>query len=671
MDELKKILYRELYKKSFYDFVKQFWKDAEPQPLVDGRVVKLFCETFQYMCRSWIGYTPVKVDLPKNLKDDDVLFDIRSFGDKNHININVPPRHSKSMIFNVLGACWLWTNYPVKVASISHTRDLAKKMNEKRQRVINSPLYQELFGINLIANSTEFLKDDRGGELYSINRDALTGYGADIIINDDLTNTETARKDKEEMNNAWSYFRNTMPSRINDLSHSVIMNIQQRIAPNDITGRLLAEKQLRDMYIHLVLPSEFEHDTYFVCPISADVLCWKKGEYLWSERFGDYSGLRVEVGDANYETQYLQRSTASESTIIKKDMIIEKSMLDCPSIDDADIVFASHDFPVKDKETSDNLGSVVAYKKDGILYIVDALERKMAFVKSVEYVRRIDEIYAGIVQIIEDKANGTPILEQLQEELAGLQAFNPSTASKTQRLESASLYIKNVVFVRNEFNNLTKQYELSDALIHLKNRLLAFPYVEHDDIVDAFSMLLLFVFKDRKYQVYGRSFNANNVFADASKYDGIYSNIFFNREGDIWKVCEIGCEYGLHSKLIILREDKFKSNIENAFKRIKEFANGKDVLIDCSMQTGLYGTSESGLYIERYNISDFDKSITDLNLAFDKKLVLIQKDCVQTKLDIESFKFSKSKDETAKYQSDKDGFVSCIRVAMQYYGGIK
>lgn len=670
MDELQKILYRELYKKSFYDFVKQFWSEADPSALIDGKVVKLFCETFQYMSRSWVGYKPIPVELPK-VKDDEVLFDIRQYGDMNHININVPPRHSKSMIFNVLGATWLWTNYPVKVASISHTRDLAKKMNEKRQKVINSPLYKELFGINLTANTTEFLKDDRGGELYSLNRDSMTGYGADIIINDDLTNAETSRKDKEEMNNAWSYFRNTMPSRVNDPKHSVIMNIQQRLAPNDITGRILAQKDLRNMYIHLIIPAIFEHNTYFVCPISSEILYWEKGEPLWEERFGDYQGLRVEVGQSNFDTQYMQKSKASDSTIIKEEMIVEKSYRDVPSIDDADYIFASHDFPVKDKETSDNLGSVVAYTRGGMLYIIDALEQKMAFVKSVQYVKGIDEAYQGIIQIIEDKANGTPILEQLQEELAGLQAFNPSTASKTQRLESASLYIKNVVFVKTEYNNLTNSYELSDALEHLKNRILSYPYVEHDDIVDAFSMLLLYVFKDKKYQVYGRSFTRDNLYHDNSQYTGIYSNIFFNREGDTWKVAEIGCDYGIHSKLIVKRELKFKSNIENAFKRIKEFADGKTLLIDCSSQTGLYGTNESGLYIERYEITDFDRSVTDLNLAFDKNLILIHKDCVQTKLDIESFRFNKSKDETAKYVTDKDGFVSCLRQAMKYYGGIK
>lgn len=670
MDDLQKILLRELLKKSFYDFVKVFWREADPTPLVDGKVVKLFCETFQYMSRSWVGYTPIDVTLPK-AKEDEVVFDIRQFGSMNHININVPPRHSKSMIFNVLGATWLWTNYPVKVASISHTRDLAKKMNEKRQKVINSPLYRDLFGINLVANTTEFLKDDRGGELYSLNRDSMTGYGADIIINDDLTNAETARKDKEEMNNAWSYFRNTMPTRINDQSHSVIMNIQQRIAPNDITGRILSNKELRDMYIHLIIPAIFEKSTYFVCPISGEILHWDKGEALWKERFGDYASLKVEVGENNFETQFMQRSKSSEASIIKEEMIQEESIMDVPSMDESDYDYASHDFPIKDKETSDNLGSVVAYKVNETLYIIDALEKKMAFVKSLKYVKGIDEAYPGIVQIIEDKANGTPILEQLQDECAGLQAFQPGTASKTQRLESASAYINNVVFVKTEWNALLQKYELSPALDHLKKRLLAFPYVEHDDIVDAFSMLLLYVFKDKKYQVYGRAFNRNNIIEDAEPYKELYSNIFFNREGDIWRVCEIGCEYGLHNKIVMTKELKFKANMENAFARIKEFAVDKNLLVDCSATTGLYGTNSNGLYIERYDITDFDKSVTDLNMAIDKNLVLIHKDCLQTKLDLESFKYSKSKDETAKYITDKDGFVACLRMAMKYYGGVQ
>lgn len=668
MNKLEKLLYRELYRKSFYEFVKRFWKEADPAPLVDGKIIQFYCEVFQYMCKPWVGYEPIQISLPK-ISEDINIIDVR--GTKTKLNINVPPRHSKSMIFNVLGPLWLWTYYPIKAASISHTGGLSKQMNMKRQSVVNSELYKELYSdISLNSDSNTYLKDLRGGELYSLNRNAFTGYGGDLIVNDDLTNAESARKDMEEMNNAWSYYRNTMPSRINNIYKCIILNIQQRLAPNDITGRILEDSELSKQYNFIVLPAQFEKDTYCVCPISGEVLCWKKGEYLWPERFGDYQSLKLDVGETVWNTQYLQNPTATDKTIFKENMIIEKDSCDVPSIEYADMIYASHDFPVKDKETSDNLGSVLAYKIGTTLYIMDALEKKMAFKESVNYVKSIDTHFLGSIQIIEDKANGSPILQQLQDEIPGLQAFQPGTASKVQRAESATLYMNNIVFVKSRYDKMTSTYYLSDNLKVLKQRLLDFPFVKHDDIVDAFTMLLLFVFMDRRYMVYGRSFNDQNITDIQELKDLDYSTIFFNKEGDIWKACEIAVQYGVVTRLIIKNEIRFKASVEEGLRKLKEFSKNKNIFIDCSDTDALRGMYDSGYTIERYNIEDFDQSVAQINLAFSKNLIMIDKNCKLCCSDIETFKFSKTKDETIKYSTTKDGFVSCMRVALRYYGGI-
>ena len=143
------------------------------------------------MCRDWVGYTPVEIASPVPDDKTDVI-DVRQ--DKHNICIAVPPRHTKSMIFNVFGPVWLWINHPIKAVSISHTGQLATQMNSKRYAIINSEKFRELFSdIVLVTNSASFLKDDRGGELYSLNRNAFTGYGGDVIINDDL-NTADRRK---------------------------------------------------------------------------------------------------------------------------------------------------------------------------------------------------------------------------------------------------------------------------------------------------------------------------------------------------------------------------------------------------------------------------------------------------------------------------------------------
>lgn len=673
MTRLEILLYKQLYRKSFYEFVKDFWSCVDPAKYVDGNLIKFYCEIFQYMCKPWVGYKEIDVDFKVPEGEDADVIDIRS--DKRNINISMPPRHCKSMIFNVFGPVWLWTLYPVKCVSVSHTEGLAVNMNLKRKMLINSERFKELYSEEIIlsSNSNSFLKDTRGGELYSINRNALTGYGGDIIINDDLTNAEAARKDKEEMANAWSYYQNTMPSRINDPSKCIIINVQQRLAPNDITGHIMNDLKLASQYIFVVLPAIFKKKTYLICPISGDIITYEVGESLWKERFGDYTGLRFQVGESIFETQYLQNPISSDKTIVKSHMIVEMDECDVPPLNSADMIYSSHDFPVKDKETSDYLGSVLGYKVGSTLYVFDALEQRMGFVKSVNYVKELSNAYPGIIQVIEDKANGSPILQQLQETVSGMQSFQPGTQSKTQRLESATIYMNagNVVLVRTQYDKLSNTYQLNESMQILKRKLLNFPFLDHDDIVDAFVQLTLFIFMDRKWLVYGRSFNDKNII-NTYERNLTYTNIFFNREGDYWKVLEIAVDYCVDvTKLIVLRETSFKASIQDGILKMKEFAPKKTVFIESNSIESLYGLYSEKVSIENYAPADFEKSVASLQLGLGKKQILIMKDCKNLQVDLDTFKYDKSKDENVlKFKTQKDGFIACLRTAVNFYGGI-
>lgn len=661
MHFLEKILLRELYKRSFYDFVKDFWSYADPSKFVDSELIEYYCEVFQYMARKWWDYKEVKVET-KNLKGK--IIDVRE--EKNNLNLVVPPRHSKSMIFNVFGPLWLWILSPIKAVSVSHTGSLASQMNSKRHAVINSPYFKEIFDdIKLSANSTSFLKDQRGGELYSINRNAFTGYGGDVIINDDLTNAETARKDKEEMNNAWSYFQNTMPSRINDITRCIILNIQQRLAPNDITGHILNDRNLRDQYIFITFPAIFRETTLLVFPITGKVKTFKKGDVLWKERFGDYSSLRKQVGETVFETQYLQNPVASDRAVIRQNLIIEKNITEIPNIDEAEVIYASHDFPIKEKETSDFMGSVLAYRVNQTIYILSCTEKKMAFVKSVEYVRNLSNKFHGIIQVIEDKANGTPIIQQLQDEVAGIIPYNPKTLSKTQRLESASLYMesKNVVFVKDEWNEEAKNYQLNEGLQNLKERLLNFPFVKNDDIIDAFSMLILYVFLDKRNNVYGKSFNFENIIKNAP--ENISWNLFMNKDGNYIKVSKIGMDYSTNS-LIILDELSIKDNVKNAVEDISlKFSNTSYIIDGSHIPLNFY---DKNLMIDRIVVDDFHISTQNLEILFARKEVKILNKCKGTISDVENFKWLVNRDEEVKYVSENDGYVKNIRTAIKFFG---
>ena len=157
---------------------------------------------------------------------------------------------------------------------------------------------------------------------------------------------------------------------------------------------------------------------------------------------------------------------------------------------------------------------------------------------------------------------------------------------------------KNVVFVKTEFDKLTNTWKLSEPLERLKRRLLAFPFVEHDDIVDSFDMLILFVFMDKRYMVYGRAFNESNI-VNALEVNTDYDVIFFNKEGDIWKVCEIGIVYAQESKLYEKREMRFTASVQDGFEMLKKFARGR-LIVDCSNGDGLKGMYQQGMVIEKY-----------------------------------------------------------------------
>lgn len=666
---LQKALYRQLYKKSFYAFIKEFWDCADPKDYIDGILVQFYAEIFQYMCRGWVEYKPVDIKVPEP-SDDINIIDVRI--DKHNINISLPPRHSKSMIFNVLGGVWILINAPIKMASVSHNQKLAVEMNMKRQKVMNSEKFKFFFPeIELRTNTAFSLKDNRNGELYSVNRDSFTGFGADLICNDDITSAEQARKDKQELANAISYYRNTMPSRINDVSNYVIMNVQQRLAPGDVAGTIMDDAALSAEYIFVVLPAIFEKETYLVCPITGKIFHFNKGDALWPERFGDYSGLRAQVGESVFETQYLQKPVASDRTIVKEDMIVERNACDCPSIDEADMVYGSHDFPVKDSETSDFLGSLIFYRKGANIYLEDCIEEHMGFVKSIQYITSLDIKYPGIIQIIEDKANGSPILQQARDSVPGLQAWQPGQSGKSDRLGSATLFMPNVIWVK-KYDPVTNSYRLSPGLANLRKRLLSFPFVEHDDICDAFSQGVNFVFLDRKNSVYGRAFSDELNLVDTRNMENIdYSTVFFNKEGDNWKALDIAIQYSEKTKLIIKKEILFKASAKEGINKLKEFSPDKTVFIDASVSDALYGVFQDGISIERYSQDDFNKSVMELQMAFSARQILIDKECRGTLADIDNFKYDKSKDDNIrKYKTEKDGFIACIRIAMGYYGGI-
>ena len=656
-----------LIKKSLYEFVKEMWDSYEPSPFSDNWVLEYMCECYMYSIKGflpkyvwgwWItdeDYERIKLKHGAKCPVRDFLLPDGSHT-RNH-DINIAPRHSKSSILNVLGPAWTIINTPVTVTSVSHSMKLSGEMVQKKQKLFNSEKFAYYFGkdpgLKMLRNSAECIELLNGGKTYSVAMPKFTGFGSDIIINDDLISVADARQDGAVLLKARDYFKTTMPSRLNNKTTGVVWHIMQRIGRGDISDLIAEDKGLKKIYSHTEIQAIASYDQVLIFPCSGKVKIIKKGDLLWTERFGDYSQLMLEIGKEDFETQYNQIPGKSKLNVIQDEYIhyIEDDEYE-EFRTGIEFHYGSHDCPVKDKETSDFHGYVEAESKGNELVIIDGLEEHMAYVKEKEFITNLQIVDPAIIQIIEDKANGAALAQDLAADVAGIVAFNPGTRSKTQRLELASIYMNQglVRFRRTEANE--------ELIMKLKK----FPLLEHDDEVDAFSQLVIYHFTQRQLGVYSGAFSYENIVEiKRDPKETVFYTYGATMSGNTIKVLALSVDG--HSDTYTVEKEWIFGSVQRfeEFCR-KEVPNGC-MVYDCSTQNRL-----SMLLTQVYNVVKFveqdrDKSINILKAGFYKKKVKISRECKQTINDIARMRITEQSREKGVDQTETldEGLSGCLR----------
>ena len=664
-----------LIKKSLYWFIKEFWDAYETDKLVDHWLIEFQSECFMYSVKhflpnyvwsSWIGdeeYEALK-------KKHNAVCPVRDkkFNGKpvhNH-DWNMPPRHMKSSIMNVCGPVWLAINCPIKVASVSHTKPLSDEMNTKRQKLFDSEKYDYYFcdepNLKVTQNSSTSLRLKNGSQLYSVCQASFTGFGADLIIADDLISSVNAQKDKAVLKNAVSFFRKTLPTRLNNKTTGVIWQIQQRLANGDISGNILKDKNLLKTYSHTELQAESSVDITLIYPCTGKIKVIKKGDLLWQERFGDYTGLKMEVGLNEFETQYNQNPKNSDLNIIKDEMIhyiSEEEFKEFKEI--SEYHYASHDCPVFDKVTSDFHGYNESYGTTGELVITGAWEKRLGYVKEKQLMQDLRDVYPEILQIIENKANGASLQQDLHKDVPGLLTFEPDR-SKAARLELASIYMKNgsVRFLKNPETE------------YLIERLKEFPLVEHDDIIDAFSQAVIYHFTMKQIGIYTGSFTFENIIEDIVREPN--ETVFYEFAATIVaeKIKVIAVNHDLSKDEFVVEKEWQFTDIPKFEEFCATYTKFGNLFIDASIQSRLKSVIFSNVvYLTPFNDEDKDMSINLIRAGFYKNKIKICKGCINTRSDIARLRFTNESVEEGvnKMYSLDEGFAGCIRALVTYDKG--
>lgn len=445
-----------LIKQSLKDFVKEFWPIVEPgTPYVHGWHIDAICEHLEACYRREIR----------------------------NIIINMPPRCMKSLLISVFYPVWVWIQNPAeRFIFSSYAQSLSVRDSIKCRRLIESPLFQLLFGdlFKLSGDQNTKLRfdnDKTGYRLATSIDGATTGEGGDQIIVDDAQSASEAGSEAVVLSTT-EYFDGTLSTRGNNPKTVVFIVVMQRLAENDLTGHLLE----KGGFEHLVLPMEFDPEKRCRTSIGWQDPRTIEGELLWPERFDEayLTTMRQKLGSYHYSGQMNQAPSPKGGGMFKREWFeIVKAV---PAIGKR-VRYWDRAGTVKKKGNSPDwtVGLKMCKDRDGVHYIEHVSRFQESSLKvqtSIENFAKQDGYPCKIYLEQEPGASGKAEVETIIRKLGGFAAYaDPKQVDKITRASplSAQAEAGNVKLLEGDWNQ--------DFLDELSK----FPLGKHDDQVDAAS----------------------------------------------------------------------------------------------------------------------------------------------------------------------------------------
>lgn len=398
----------------------------------------------------------------------------KTCGHRQYYMFSLPPRHGKSMSITETLPSYFLGKFPnQRVILASYGDDLSKRFSKRNLQKVDR-FGQELFDISLDNKNVENWEIDKGGGLISRGVMAgITGQGADLLIIDDPIKTRAEANSETYRNSLWAEWQDSLSTRLH--KDSIVIIIMTRWHEDDLIGRLLNSeygKPLDWKYVNLPLEAE-----------ENDVLGRVVGEPLWEEMYGYEFIEERKSYPQSFNALFQGRPTSMEGNIIKRAdwQFYNKSPEFIKTLPQ---VVLSVDAAFKGGKSSDNCSLQVWGKKLANYYLIDNVTRRMNFTETLQNIKNLLERYPMIrAKFVEDKANGSAIIDVLNRQIGGFIPVNTdvATGGKIARVYAVEPYITsgNVFLPRGE-------EWVSDYI----EEFASFPNGKHDDQVDATSQAL-------------------------------------------------------------------------------------------------------------------------------------------------------------------------------------
>lgn len=418
--------------------------------------------------------------------------------------INVPPRYMKSSLCTILGPVWDWVHRPQdRFLFGSYAQPLSTKHSVDRRTVLQSSWYQERFGDRFRMSSdqnvkTEFTNNRRGHMIATSMRGTATGKGGDHIVIDDPLDPKQApsQLQREETNRL---FDQVFSQRLDDKTRGTITVVMQRLHERDLTGHLLE----LGGWEHVKLPNPDARGTTIVFPASDRKVERPRGDVLWPEREDaeQIDRARVALGSQAFAGQYEQEPAPAEGGIFKRtwwgfwkpaglellpphiqleDRVHVARLIDIPMLDSK---LQSWDCAFKGTDDADYVVGQVWGSAGAQRFLIDQVRDRMSFTRTVEEVRALASVHVdAYAKLVEDKANGTAVIDTLKQSVIGIIPVTPQ-GGKEARAHAVSPQVEaGQVFLPHPM--------IAPWVWEYIEELSMFPNAAHDDQVDATTQAL-------------------------------------------------------------------------------------------------------------------------------------------------------------------------------------
>lgn len=396
---------------SLWDFFKQAWEILEPANILKPNWhLELLCE---YLMK--VGDGTIRKLL-----------------------INMPPRNGKSGLVTITFPVWLWTRRPsMRFIFCSYSASLSTKHSLDRRRLIESQWFREKWGgiVKLSEDQNqkhEYENTARGHMISTSVGGTLTGKGGDIIIEDDMLNSNDADS-LAARTHSQSMHKNVLPTRLDDPMTGSRILVEQRTHPEDVSGYILKHEKDWD---YLCLPMEAIENMRIVFPISGKVVERPQDSLLNPLHYGpnEVKSLKNQMGSRSYAAQCQQNPTSELGNILKRHWW--KSWHTLPP--GFDIVIHSWDMTFKETKTGSYVCGQIWGKRSANYYLIDQVRARMDFNDSMKSLELMAAKYPmALGKLVEGKANGPAIISTLKNKISGIIEVNP-IGTKAARAQNIS-----------------------------------------------------------------------------------------------------------------------------------------------------------------------------------------------------------------------------------------